>query len=190
MTTAYSINVDWSEEYDQWENIGQSYMRELFEKNPKEAEQYGYEVEDGEVRYLDEALDAWQPMMNYAYPLVCNPTLWDDGKEKIIRVCQETNLTVMYNLDDETYYLALTGGGMDLSQDIAKAYQILENWVPLSMLGEISKQPELSIHGKAWLEMAQQIQKQIDMEIAKLQASLHEWSNSIETFQSKVTTRK
>lgn len=190
MATEYSINVDWSEEYEQWENIGASYMREFYEAHPKEAEEMGYEVEHGEVKYLDELLATYEPMMNYAYPLQCDPTVFDDGKEKIIKVCSKTNLTVMYKEDEDCYYLALTGGGMDLSQDIARAYQIMETWVPVSLLSEVSKQPELSVYGKAWFEMAKQIRRQTKMEISSLQRSNKQWALSIKEYKEKKAARK
>jgi len=184
----YSINVDWQEEYEKWQNIGQDAMREFFEANPKEAEAEGYDLdEDGEVKYLDELLDHWQPMMNYAYPLVCDPTR---DMDKIVKVCRETCLTVMYKEEDDTYYLALCGGGMDLSQDIARAYQILENWIPISLMREVSKQPELSVHGEAWLEMAQQIKKQLNMNIDQLQLDLKQWDMSISEFKKRKAAAK
>ena len=190
MTTGYSINVDWSEEFEKWENIGQNYMRAYFEEHPEEAEKdMGYELEDGQVKYLDELLDSYQPMMNYAYPLQCDPTLFDDGKEKIIKVCRETNLTVMYKEADDCYYLALTGGGMDLSQDIARAYQILETWIPIALLGEVCKQPELSVHGEAWLEMAKQIRKQLSMESVRLREARKQWGSNIQEYKIKAKAR-
>jgi len=188
MTTEYSRNVDWQEEYENWQNIGQDVMREFYEANPKEAKKEGYDLdEDGEVKYLDELLDHWQPMMNYAYPLVCDPTRDTD---KILKVCQETCLTVMYNEDEDTYYLALCGGGMDLSQSIAYAYQILENWIPLSLLREVSKQPELSLYGEAWLGMALQIKRQLGMDISQLQQDLKHWDASIAEYKEKKRVRK
>ncbi len=185
MATEYSINVDWSEEFEKWENIGQSYMREFYEEHPKEAEEIGYEVENGEVKYLDELIDTHEPMMNYAYPLQCDPTLFDDGKERIIKVCRETCLTVMYKDDEDTYYLALCGGGMDLSQSIARAYQILETWLPVSLLGAVCKQPELSVSGEAWLEMAKQIRKQLSMESDRLREARKQWGNAIQEYKIK-----
>ena len=116
-----SINVDWSEQDEKWENTG----RNLMESN--------CEHEDG-VRHsgycekCDINEDSCYPMMNYAYPLETTP----DNK-KVIEVCRETNCTVMYNDEEDSYYLALTGGGMDLSQDIALAYNILETWIPLEL---------------------------------------------------------
>ena len=183
MASEYSINVDWQEEYDQWENIGQQVMREFYEKHPKEAEKDGHDIENGKVKYLDEVLDGWQPMMNYAYPLVCDPIR--NGDEAIIKVCRETCLTVMYKKDDETYYLALCGGGMNLSQSIARAYQILENWIPLALLREVSKQPELSVSGADWLKMARQINKQLRMDIKSLRQDAKQWQVNIREYKIK-----
>jgi hypothetical protein len=172
--SAYSIHVDWTSEssFSRWENEGQRVMRELYEENPKEAQRDGHDVEkeDGKltVKYLGEVLNNWRPMMNYAYPLETTPS--DD---EILKVCRETCLTVMKDTEDwdDKYYLALCGGGMDLSQSIARAYQIIENWIPVALLTEVCKQPELSVHGKNWLTMARQIRKQIKMEVANLKSA-------------------
>ena len=91
----------------------------------------------------------------------------------------------MYNQDDDTYYLALCGGGMNLSQSIARAYQILEYWIPISLLREVSKQPELSVHGKAWLEMARQIKRQLKMDIAQLRQTSKQWDSAIQEYKIK-----
>ena len=192
MSAEYSISVDWGDEsnFDKWRNIGQETMREFYEEKPKAAIEDGHDVEDGEVTYLDEVLDSWSPMMNYAYPLVCDPTIFDDGTARIIKVCRETCLTVMYNDDEDSYYLALCGGGMDLSQSIALAYQILENWIPVSLLSEVSKQPELAVHGSAWLGMAQQIRRQMRMEIARLQDSNRQWGTNIRKYKITKAERK
>lgn len=192
MTTEYSRDVDWSTEYENWSNIGQQYMREFYEAHPKIAQkEEGYDLdEDGQVKYLDELLDQWQPMMNYAYPLRCDPTLFDDGEQRIIEVCRKTCLTVMYNEDEETYYLALCGGGMDLSQSIVHAYQILEHWAPIALLQNMSKQPGLSVSGTDWLKMARQVKKQLRMEIVNLRSDLKGWDRSISEYKAKVTARQ
>ncbi|KKM91585.1 hypothetical protein LCGC14_1226970 [marine sediment metagenome] len=192
MSTEYSISVDWSDEsnFGKWQNIGQETMREFYEENPKEAIKDGHDVENGEVTYLDDVLARWDPMMNYAYPLVCDPTIFDDGKERIIKVCRDTCLTVMFNDDEDSYYLALCGGGMDLSQSIALAYQILESWLPLSLLGAVSKQPELAVHGKAWLGMAEQIRRQMRMEIARLRDANRQWGTNIREYKITKAKRK
>jgi hypothetical protein len=67
--------------------------------------------------------------MNYAYLLTIEPS-----EEAIYKVVSETNLTVMYNTEENAYYLALCGGGMDLSQDIALAYFYAQRWIPYSLI--------------------------------------------------------
>ena len=181
MASEYSINVDWQEEYDRWENIGALAMREFYEAHPEEAEKDGHDVDGGEVTYLDEVIDDWQPMMNYAYPLICDPTR--NGDEAIIKVCRETCLTIMCK--DETYYLALCGGGMNLSQSIARAYQRLETWIPLALLRKVSKQPELSVCGADWLKMARQIKKQLRMDIKSLRQDIKQWQTNIREYKIK-----
>ena len=192
MSTEYSISVDWSaqENSNKWQNLGQETMRGFYEANPKEAAKDGHDVEDGEVTYLEDVLGSWEPMMNYAYPLQLDPTFRDDGTDRIIKVCRDTSLTVMYNDDEDSYYLALCGGGMDLSQSIALAYQILENWLPVSLLGAVSKQPELAVHGKAWLGMAKQIRRQVRMEIARLRDNNRQWGTNIREYKIIEAKRK
>lgn len=187
MATEYSINVDWREEWENWSNIGQDVMREFYQEHPEEAEKDGHELDDsGQVTYLDEVIDYWQPMMNYAYPLQCDPT-YDTGK--IVKVCRDTCLTVMYREEYDDYYLALCGGGMDLSQSIAYAYQLLENWIPISLLREVNKQPELSVSGENWLGIVKQIKEQINNEINGLQSDLERWDKSIEQYHEMVSKR-
>ncbi len=186
----YSIHVDWSDEkaLNRWENVGQNLMREFYETNPKKAKKDGHDLdEDGQVEYLDEVLDGWQPMMNYAYPLETEP-----NNEKIIKVCRETCLTVMKDTEDweDKYYLALCGGGMDLSQSIARAYQILETWIPISLIQEVYTQPELSVRGTAWLKLARQIRKQELMEIENFQRNREKWAEEIRRYNKSRKERK
>jgi hypothetical protein len=141
----YAISVsDWNED---WEYIGRDVMYSYYEKHPKEGEKEGYELdEEGKVRYLDELADHEQPMMLYAYPLEFDE-LEDD---KIVKICRTTNCTVVRNVSSGTLFLALTGGGMNLSQDIALAYIIAQRWVPFALALVVSTQPNLSKYGKAY----------------------------------------
>jgi hypothetical protein len=102
--------------------------------------------------------------MNYAYPLEITP---DD--EKIIEVCKRTNCTVMYKNDEDAYYLALCGGGMNLSQDIALAYNILERWIPLELALSVSTQDGLSQGGKDFRQVMRACKESIkkDMDNGK-----------------------
>lgn len=159
----YSIHVDWSAEDnpERWTFTG----RELEErargtysgKNPN-----GLESDD------------FIPMMNYAYPLETHPS--DD---EIRQVHKHTNCTVVYDNDSDKYYLALCAGGMDLSQDIARAYQIVENWIPMDLLFAVSTQPDLSMHGTQWLKMARQIRKQIKIDIGHFKRKDAAWRAAI-----------
>jgi hypothetical protein len=182
------MSVDWSDEVsgDKWEMTGANLMREFYEENPKEAKKDGHDVERGKVKYIDEVIDNFYPMMNYAYPLETSKP--DD--DKIIELCRETCLTVVYNNDDDTYYLALCGGGMDLSQSIARAYQLIEKWIPVSLLAEVCTQPELSVHGQDWLDMANLIREQIQIEIGRLQQTDKTWERSISEYKSKKLATK
>ena len=75
---------------------------------------------DPEIFDEDDA-DRWEPVMNYAYPLgrFDVPEDWTDAMR-----CT----TIVY-IDDEPY-LALTGGGMDLSWEICEAYLMLGLYPP------------------------------------------------------------
>jgi hypothetical protein len=102
------------------------------------------------VKHLDEIADYQLPVLLYAYPLDLEP-----AREKIIGVCRRTNCTVVMRKDTEEYFLALTGGGMELSQDIALAYIIAQGWIPTALAYEVSAQPGLSVSGKDWIEVAE-----------------------------------
>ena len=159
MATEYSISVDdWT--YDTWEFTGRSVMCEYYETNPKKAEEMGHELDDeGEVKYLDEVVDGMtMPMMLYAYPLSGRPR--DEG---IVEICTETSCTVVMRNDTYEYYLALTGGGMDLSQDIALAYIIAEGRIPPALASEVSTQSGLSQGGGNWVKVMEHCREALDM---------------------------
>lgn len=66
------------------------------------------------------------PMMNYYYPLPGSCYDSDDAKK-----INDTCLCLVYFSESEEYGLALTGGGMDLSWDICKAYIALGCYPPV-----------------------------------------------------------
>jgi hypothetical protein len=184
----FSIHVDWSDEnsFERWEQVGQDAMRNFYAENPDEVVKEGYEVEDNKIDdAIDELIQRHYPMMNYAYPLETEPS-----DEKVVEICQNTNLTVVKDNEDDTYYLALTGGGMDLSQDIALAYIIAETWLPLDLLRDVCTQPNLSVHGKNWLKVARQIRRQEMMEIKNFQQSRKQWARQIKEYKNIMAERK
>ena len=135
--------VDWQNYYEKgWENVGRRIIEENCNNKTEGREETNMRY-GGYCEECEQAEDSCQPMMNYAYPLETTP---DD--DKILKVCQETCLTVMYNEDEDAYFLALCGGGMDLSQQIALAYNILERWIPLELALQVSTQDGLNLSGK------------------------------------------
>lgn len=121
------IDYDWSEhEYErEWEVI-QPYDDTDFEKISGDAYEYSDKCERklGYGSYEDME-ESNQPMMNYVYPL---PDSYDPGDAKKLK---DVNLCLVYFAQDNTYGMALTGGGMDLSWDICRAYIALGQYPPI-----------------------------------------------------------
>ena len=132
----FTRDVDWGKEWENWSNEG----RRVVEENCKHQDGIS---EKGWCEKCEVYEDSNEPMMNYAYPLETTP----EDKD-ILEVCEKTACTVMHNQDEDEYYLALCGGGMDLSQDIALAYTILEKWIPFELALQVSTQDGLSKGGK------------------------------------------
>ena len=84
--------VDWSKAFEsgEWECLGRQIMEERkgcwSEDNPE-----GLENDD------------YVPIYNYAYPL----DLRSLDEDKIVKICDETNCTVVLNCEDDLLYLAL-----------------------------------------------------------------------------------
>ena len=74
--------------------------------------------------YLDDS-DEFQPMMNFIYPL--HGEFDSSDVKKLLGL----PLTIVRMLDGDEYYLALTGGGMDLSWEICEAYMRLDFYPPI-----------------------------------------------------------
>lgn len=70
----------------------------------------------------EEDEDYFMPMMNYLYPLGEYFEVPDDWKKKLV------SMTIV-EVDDE-YFLALTGGGMDMSWQICETYINLGYYPP------------------------------------------------------------
>ena len=148
----YSIDIDWREEFnencDKWINHTEQILRT---KCNHTHESYKKSDEDkcSNMEYqnwceeCDVYEDSCEPMMNYGYPLETEPS------EEDIKECyEETGLVVMEDTINENYYLVLTGGGMDLSQNIGLAYVIIENWIPKDLMDNICTQKGLSLSDK------------------------------------------
>lgn len=193
MGSDYARSVDWEEEYEDWENLG----REALEDACTHETQDDGERRETNMRYsgyceeCDVCEDSAIPMMMFAYPLYCDYDVRDDeDSAKILRVVRETNCTVMYNSKEDTYYLALCGGGMDLSQDIALAYTIMERWIPFSLLMNVSTQPELSVGGDKWLKLATEMAEQLSHYEKQAESKRKEVLKGISQYKEDVKKRK
>ncbi len=184
----YSIDVDWHEEFgkypDKWINEGRHILDQSCKHYDKQkddlpGEQGEYKICNVEYSgYCEQcgiSEDDCEPMMNYTYPLVCDPS-----EEAIAKVVKNTCLTVMYNNDNGKYYLVLCGGGMDLSQQIGLAYLYTDGRIPKDLIEEISTQANLSVSGKDWRFLKESIIEELEINKACLNRSIEEWKNTKE----------
>lgn len=146
----YSINIDWSEElngenFEKWENLGRQFAESSCSHKSEESGDNTLMEYGGYCEECGFSEDSQQPMMNYYYPLEFEPS-----EEAIKNTIENTNLTIMYNNETNSHFLVLTGGGMDLSQDIALAYFYCQRWIPGELLRNVSIQKGLSVSGENW----------------------------------------
>ena len=168
-----SIYVNWSDEniHQIWDFIGSSilYNREVkkLSKCPHGNATEGY-CDKCECYPEDKEQDN-RPSMNFAYPLFCEP-----GEEKIIKVCEETACTVVYNSQDDNYYLTLTGGGMDMSQSIALAYIIADGCIDWDFLDEIYLTGAFSVSEEDFQIILKELERQFTISISNQTQKLKE----------------
>jgi len=158
----YSIYGDWSQDYEKWSFIGQQAYNKAHEKDAD----------------FDEANEMGMPMMNYAYPLK-----HDIDEPTILKIVENTNCTVVENNDTGKQYLALTGGGMDLSQDIALTYIYAQSFVEWDLIDDVFISSPLSVDGDKYLLILKDLKERylirqaIDEEkLKEIEAKLKEYS--------------
>lgn len=175
----YAIYNDWSDpdRWEKWENQTTSILRQVVEdkEHPeykKVVESLGILDQDTKelVKYWEETIDGYEPIYNYIYPLETTPS--DDD---ILKVALNTNCSVMYNTDDDSYYLTLTGCGMDMSQDIALSYLIIENWLPTDLLLNVCSQEGLSISKENFKILKEGIKNNVNMLENQLKRLKQDW---------------
>jgi hypothetical protein len=175
MSSEYSQSVDdWQDE--KWTHHGVNIMYEFLLRNKnakKEAKNCNMSIND----YAREKSDDQYPMMLYAYPLMFEPS-----EDQIIKVCRNTNCTVVEDNETNDFYLALTGGGMDLSQDIAYAYILTDGRIPHALAINVNRQPGLSVSKSVWLKIAKQIKKEIKQQIENDKGEIKRWDEVIKRF--------
>ena len=166
-----SIYVDWMKEFgkDNWEFVGRRVQEEArgewADDNPD-----GINEDDG------------YPIYNFAYPLYKDRI--DD--ETILRVCGETNCTVVYSNEQDKYFLALTGCGMDFSQDIALAYLIADGCIDWDMLEEVYIAGPLSVSLEKYIEILCELDRQLKIRIERQGERRKEiWVKTSGTYQNQ-----
>jgi len=160
---------EWS--FENWEFVGQQIERREFE------EEHG----DDPDEYFDH--DRYYPMMNYCYGLDLEPS-----EKDIKKVHEQTNCTVVRDKATGDYYLALTGGGMDLSQCIALAYIIIENRVPIELAMETYVQSPLSQSGEKYEKVLKECKKALSQRqnshrLRKINSALKDRTEHTVTFK-------
>lgn len=184
MGTEYSILIDdWQD--GKWNHVGRDAMYNYYLNSrtaKKEAKGYCTDIEE----YANEQADKNFPMMNYAYPL----EMGDPGEEKTIEICLKTNCTVVEDTETGDFFLALTGGGMDLSQDIALAYMIAEKWLPTSLLRNVCTQPALSVSKKEYRKIMRRIKEQLRMENARNKDHLKRINEELKKLRAQEKAKK
>lgn len=182
----YSIWMDMEEvnnNPDKWINHGRNVLIESCKHHNKETGK-----EETIARYqgwcdkCDISEDSAIPIMNYLYPLECK----NFDEESVLKIVKETNCSLLENQDSGEWFLSLCGGGMDLSQDIAYSFQILENWMPKDLLLNVCSQPLLSLGEDNYKKLALGIIKQLEMGSEKFKEKAKEWEERLASLQNKV----
>jgi len=123
----YDFSEGYSEKWDYWEASRCSECNKII------AGCHGEE----QHKYIDDKskcegyIEAEGPMMNYCYPV----SLYSFGNDPELasKAITDLPLCIVHFEEDEDnkYYLALTGGGMDLSWEICEAYMRLGQIPPM-----------------------------------------------------------
>ena len=119
-------DYDWSEGFAEKWDVIQPFEMDAFsdEDEGNNEEKTGYACfEDMEMSNT--------PMMNYYYPLPIKSYGHADFDSDDAKKINDLPLCLVYFTDNESYALALTGGGMDLSWQICEAYMRLGFYPPV-----------------------------------------------------------
>jgi hypothetical protein len=171
---SFSIYHDWSEYKESMINHGRNVIEEACTHYATPRQKKEGDTNMRYQNYCDKcgySEDSGYPMMNFKYPLELDS--FDD--EKILEVLKRTNCTVIEDEDTGEWFLSLTGGGMDLSQDIALAYHILEKWIPFDLCVSVCTQPGLSIGGKDWGVLKAAMQESLERMKGQAERALERW---------------
>lgn len=150
-----SINMDWQDLFSNSVEYGEAGQVEIILPHPDEnvLDDYWYDwadhcesLEDGLAEFEEQTIgvetgyDQWtdslHPVMNYAYPVDLR---YGAGPREVATKIQELAGCVTLIEIDGKHYLALTGGGMDLSPQICMAYIACGVMPPLQFLRDLPR---------------------------------------------------
>jgi len=158
MTTEYSISVEnWTDE--KWEMTGREIMYSILsDRNTRQYKELKRQYGDGYDidTIISEKADEHCPVMLYAYPLYSRPT-----DEQIVKICEETACTVVEDTETGDFFIALCGGGMDLSQDVAHAYVLAGERVPPALAMNVSTQYTSTCMGRTWRKVMRECRRSL-----------------------------
>jgi hypothetical protein len=164
-------------DWDRWENETTRILREILE-NPEHpdfkrvAEELEVLEDDGTLKeYWEETLDSYEPIYNYIH--ILETTNQDDAL--ILDVALNTNCCVLYDNEEHKNYIALTGCGMDMNQDIGYAYLMLERWIPEDFISRISTQKGLTLSEENFKKLQRAIIEQTQTYENKFKQLKKEW---------------
>ncbi|MDD5599745.1 MAG: hypothetical protein PHV82_17505 [Victivallaceae bacterium] len=168
-----SIHVDWSDEniYQYWDFVGAEIVYHKENLRLQQCPHGNHNLEHCfECNcFPDERRNDNLPSMNFAYPLEFEPS-----EDIIYRVCNETNCTVVRQISSDYYFLALTGGGMNLSQDIALAYIIAEGCIQWEMLEDVYIGGPFSVSKEKYQLILTELRRQLKVSISNQISKLRE----------------
>lgn len=183
------INVDWSKNYN--EDTGEQ-IYDLSCPNREHHEKYGtgWHTEYNCTELDGEKIEAYQgcptceddsgylePMMNYVYPLDYDGMVTE---EKRIKITTETSCILVENNETGEWVIALTGGGMDLSPQIAYAFFIAQKWLPLDLIRDLkSGWCKDSLSEEKFKELWTVVKDQLKMEKSRFAEALKNWDRPI-----------
>jgi hypothetical protein len=127
----YTIRFNFGEYFDEYENVTKNTVENLLIKDfEKYRKMFGLNSESFEEFEEYEQKD-FTPMSNYVHILSSTPT-----EQQIVELAKLTTQVVVYIEELDTYGIALTGVGMDMSAYIELAYRIIDKESPVK--GDLS----------------------------------------------------
>ena len=195
-----TISFDWSEN---WDEKNGDWVMNIRCPNTDHHEKFGEDWETPYEATTDKNGDSCEPyqgckcceddsgrlvpMMNYLYPLEHTGMVDEEGydeeskernKQTRIKIASETNCVVVEKTETGEWFLALTGGGMDLSPSIAYAYYLAQKWLPTEFLIDDLKAGwcKDSLSSEHFEELKAVVIEQLKMEKSRCDEQIKKWS--------------